>query len=91
MGSRDRSDARQKAAGEWRTSAVAASALQMVPGQQRKVQRPSAEQTGVTRRLLPNEPKWGVAMRYRNEIVPVAIMCSLSVAIMMVFAVTVMH
>jgi hypothetical protein len=30
-------------------------------------------------------------MRYRSEIVPVAIMCSLSVAIMVVFAVTAMH
>jgi hypothetical protein len=37
----------------------------------------------------------GVAMRYRSEIVPeivpVAIMCSLSVAIMVLFAVTAMH
>jgi hypothetical protein len=33
----------------------------------------------------------GVAMKYRNELVPLAVMSSLSAAIMVVFAVTVMH
>jgi hypothetical protein len=33
----------------------------------------------------------GVAMQYRNEIVPLAVMGSLSAAIMLVFAVTMMH
>ena len=30
-------------------------------------------------------------MKHRNEIVPLAVMCSLSAAIMVVFAVTIMH
>jgi hypothetical protein len=33
----------------------------------------------------------GVAMRYRSELVPLAVMGSLTAAIMIVFAVTVMH
>jgi hypothetical protein len=35
--------------------------------------------------------KPGVAMEYRSEIVPLAVMGSLTAAIMVVFAVTVMH
>jgi hypothetical protein len=37
------------------------------------------------------QSKSGVAMQYRNEIVPLAVMGSLTAAIMVVFAVTVMH
>jgi hypothetical protein len=46
---------------------------------------------GAVKRLVMETPAWGLAMRYRDEVIPLAIMGSLSAAIMVVFAVTVLH
>jgi hypothetical protein len=42
-------------------------------------------------RLCRRTLNMGVAMQYRKELLPLAVMGSLSAAIMVVFAVTVMH
>jgi hypothetical protein len=51
---------------------------------------PPSNQTGLDR-LLSGTQEAGAAMKYGKDLVPLAVMGSLSAAIMVVFVVTVMH